>query len=78
MKENVGKIAYIGDDFYQIVDVRKVKGKTEYFLYKKEEWVPERLIEEMKTVEELAKEDANEMIRMMNLEVERIKVKQRK
>lgn len=48
MTENIGKMALVGDVWYQIMKVRENEGKTEYFLYSKDYWVPEEWIKDIK------------------------------
>ncbi|MCZ8493601.1 hypothetical protein [Priestia megaterium] len=48
MKENIGKMAYLGDVWYQIMDARIAEGKLEYSLYTKSYWVPADWIKDIK------------------------------
>jgi len=50
--KNIGKLARLGDVWYQIMDVRTVKGKTEYLLYSKPNWVEGKWVDE-KWVEDI-------------------------
>lgn len=48
MEENIGKMARLGDVWYQIMDSREVNGQTQYKLYTRDEWVPANWIKEIK------------------------------
>jgi hypothetical protein len=51
---DIGKLAYVGDVWYEILDVRNLGYcELEYWLYSKDEWIPERWVKEIKSKERL-------------------------
>lgn len=45
---NVGKMALLGDVWYQVMDCRTANGKTEYKLYTRENWIPHEWVKQFK------------------------------
>jgi hypothetical protein len=45
---NIGKLALLGDVWYQVKDCRFINGKTEYRLYTREDWVSYEWIKQFK------------------------------
>ena len=47
-KNEIGKLALVGDVWYEILDIREYQGVLYYKLYTKEQWIPKAWIKQIK------------------------------
>jgi len=52
MSRHIGKMAQVGDVWYEIIDVRENNGQLEYRLATKDYWVPNSWVKEIKDINE--------------------------
>lgn len=60
-KSEIGKMAYLGDVWYQIMDIREGENGIEYALFSRTEWVPKSWIKGI-----YAKGNTNEYYQALN------------
>jgi len=47
-KNEIGKLALVGDVWYEILDIREYHGNCYYKLYTKKQWIPKAWIKQIK------------------------------